>query len=112
MKVNEYLVSEILDLKSNIKYLQQDIERKDAMISLQHNTIARLENREEEYKAHSNQIYGRLCDVRKIIIDNVFNISMKTENLEWLLKLLNVDDLKLLNVDDNEQEVSDEVPED
>ena len=104
MKVKEYLVSEILDLKSNIKYLQQDVARKDAMITSQNDTIARLENREEEYKAHINQIYGRICDIRKIITDNVLNISIKTEDLERLLKLL--------NIDDNEQEVPDEVPED
>ena len=104
MKVKEYLVSEILDLKRDMDKVRMDIANRDNMIKAQHDRISMFEAHEIEYKAHINQIYGRICDVRKIINDNVLNISIKTEDLERLLKLL--------NIDDNEQEAPDEVPED
>ena len=127
MKVKEYLVNEILELKHNIRKLQEDIAKRDTMISDQRNRIERFEKREREFKEHSNQIYGKLCEVRQIISDNMLQelpdyrpvwLSIKGEggtdsekaDFDKLLELL---DLKEDQMKDNDnKEVPDEVPED
>lgn len=127
MKVKEYLVNEILELKHNIRKLQEDIAKRDTMISEQHNRIERFEKREREFKEHSNQIYGKLCEVRQIISDNILRelpdyrpvcLSIKGEggtdsekaDFDKLLELL---DLKEDQMKDNDnKEAPDEVPED
>ena len=127
MKVKEYLVSEILELKHNIRKLQEDIAKRDTMISEQHNRIERFEKREREFKEHNNQIYGKLCEVRQIISDNMLQelpdyrpvrLSIKGEggtdsekaDFDKLLELL---DLKEDQMKDNDnKEAPDEIPED
>lgn len=110
MKVKEYLVSEILELKHNIRKLQEDIARKDTMIESQRNRIAAFEKREENYKLHSNSLYGTICEVRQIVSDNMLHepsdcsgwFTVKDEDFDKLLNILGLD----------KQEVPDEVPED
>lgn len=119
MKVKEYLVSEILDLKHNIRKLQEDIARKDSMISAQKSRIEYFEKREEQYKETNNSIYGKLCEIRLIISDNLIQelpdyrpvkLSINSEGREKekedFTRLLN-----LLGIPE-EKEVPDEVPED
>lgn len=114
MKVKEYLVGEILDLKHNIRKLQEDIARKDTMINSQRIRIEVFEKKEEKYKLHSNSLYGDLCEVRRIISDNLLpgececstqDLSINKEDFYKLLKILGLDNAE-------RQEVPDEVPED
>lgn len=114
MKVKEYLVSEILDLKHNVRKLQEEIARKDTMIKSQCLRIEYFEKKEEKYKLHNNSLYGDLCEVRKIITDNFLpgdaecstqDLSINKEDFDKLLKILGLDNAE-------RQEVPDEVPED
>ena len=114
MKVKEYLVGEILDLKHNIRKLQEDIARKDTMINSQRMRIEAFEKKEEKYKLHSNSLYGDLCEVRQIISDNFLSgdaecstqdLSINKEDFDKLLNILGLDKAE-------RQEVPDEIPKD
>lgn len=120
MKVKEYLVSEILDLKHNIRKLQDDIARDSAMIDAQHARIESFERREEKFKTNSNKLYEDLCEVKRIISknlvyevpgDHVVGVRINTdrtdekEDFDKLLKILGLDNAE-------RPEVPDEVPED
>ena len=114
MKVKEYLVSEILDLKHNIRKLQDDIARDSAMIDAQHARIESFERREEKFKTNSNKLYGDLCQVRQIISDilipgepDINTGKYIPISLEDYKKLL-----QILGLDNAERKVPDEVSED
>lgn len=125
MKVKEYLVSEILDLKHNIRKLQDDIARDSAMIDAQRARIESFERREEKFKTNNNKLYGDLCEVKRIISknlvyevpgDHVVGVRINAdrtdekEDFDKLLKILGLDNKVTDEVPD--QEVPDEIPED
>lgn len=121
MKVEEYLVSEIMDLKHNIRKLQEDVARRDTMIENQRIRIEVFEKKEEKYKENRNILYGKLCDVREIIYNNLFyeepskqpiGVSVtnqwEKEDFKKLMQILNIPTEETTE----EKEVPDEVPED
>lgn len=122
MKVKEYLVSEILELKHNIRKLQEDIAKKDQMITAQRSRIDCFEKREEQYKENGNILYGKLCDVREIIYNNLFyeepskqpiGVSVRNQwEKEDFKKLMQILNIPTEEETAEEQEVPDEVPED
>lgn len=98
MKVKEYLVSEIMNLKSDISNLRIDIRNKDNQIKSQYDRIEYLENNERDYKARLNRDYGVINALRDLITNNIIyensgemvGLSLSSAETNDLLKLLNI----------------------
>lgn len=113
MKVKEYLVSEILNLKSDKNNLIIDIRNRDILIKEQRDRIEFLENNERDYKISLNRDYGVICTLRDLITNNIIyensgemvGLSLSSAETNDLLKILGLDNAE-------RQEVPDEVPED
>lgn len=98
MKVKEYLVSEIMNLKSDINNLRIDIRNKDSLIKAQYDRIEYLENDERDYKTRLNRDYGVINALRNLITNNIIyensgemvGLSLSSAETNDLLKLLDI----------------------
>ena len=97
MKVKEYLVSEIINLKSDINNLRIDIRNKDSLIKAQYDRIEYLENK-RDYKTRLNRDYGVINALRDLITNNIIyensgemvGFSLSSAETNDLLKLLDI----------------------
>lgn len=104
MKVKQYFVNEIMDLKSEIKQLRLEVAKRESRIEL-------LEKNEFDFKSNLNKEYGVIGAVRELIANNLryddltgtaVGVSMKPDDFKDMLELLDINPVEDESKNQNE----------